>query len=139
MKNKSAYILSLAAGGMGLVLVSGCIVEGPPPPPPYVGVVTTAPPPPPDVTYVVPDDYTWDGYEYVGVVGDQYYYLGPGSVWIICDPIRVQRFHAWVGVHPDWRVHAVRNDRYRYDAHGHYYPRGGQVQHGHEHDHDHEH
>src|ERR1700753_2921254 len=98
MKNKSTRILSLAVAGIGLALVSGCIVQGPPPPPPPPppGVVTTEPPPSPDTTYVVPDDYTWDGYEYVGLVGDQYYYLGPGSVWIVCDPVRLQRFHVWV-------------------------------------------
>jgi hypothetical protein len=28
------------------------------------------------VTVGMPDSYAWDGVEYVGVVGDQYMYLG---------------------------------------------------------------
>jgi len=87
-------------------------------------VVYAAPPP---VVYaapvMVPDNYVWDGYEYVGLVGDQYYYLGPGNLWLFCDPFRLERFHGWEGGHPDWRNHAVRNDHYRTDRNGHVQPR----------------
>lgn len=85
-----------------------------PPPPPAVTlsppVVTMAP---------VPDYYVWDGYEYVGVVGGQYYYLGPGNVWLVLDPARSARFHGWERDHANWRTHAIHNERYRQDAAGH--------------------
>jgi hypothetical protein len=113
-------LLSILAGG----LVTGCVVE----PNGYVAFqpfVVAAPAPvvvdPGPV--MVPDDYTWDGYEYVGLVGDQYYYLGAGNAWVVCDPFRLGRFHGWEGGHPDWRSHAVRNDRFRRDARGHVQPR----------------
>ncbi|HEX4263701.1 MAG TPA: hypothetical protein VH597_05125 [Verrucomicrobiae bacterium] len=123
----------MRAGGLlvavaGLMLASGCIVEprgrvivaapGP-------VVVAPAPPPPPEPVYV-PDDYVWDGYEYVGVVGDQCFYLGPGNVWLVCEPFRLERFHGWERYHRDWRVHAIRNDRFRSDRYGHYQPRRGE-------------
>ena len=72
---------------------------------------------------MVPDSYAWDGYEYVGFVGDQYYYLGPGHVWLFCEPFRLERFHGWERGHADWRSHAIRNDRYRTDRNGHVQPR----------------
>lgn len=117
--NKMVFALGSIAV-LASVLLAGCVVE--PDGRIRAGVVVTAP----AVTVeadVVPDDYVWDGYEYVGVVGDQYYYLGPGNIWVVCDPVRVERFHAWVGGHPDWHAHAIRNDRYRNDSHGHYHPR----------------
>ncbi|MGA2869125.1 MAG: hypothetical protein ABSF34_08195 [Verrucomicrobiota bacterium] len=86
------------------------------PPPVYVA-------PAPAVVVGVPDSYVWDGDEYVGLVGDQYYYLGPGNVWIVAEPWRIDRFHGWERGHPDWRGHATRNDRYRADAHGRVQPR----------------
>ena len=95
------------------VLVSGCIVE---PEGRYEARVVVAPPPVEVV--VVPDDYVWDGYEYVGLAGGVYFYLGPGNVWLRCEPWRVERFHGWERGHPDWRAHAVRNDRYRNDGRG---------------------
>jgi hypothetical protein len=127
MKSKfiRVFILSMVAGGF----VSGCVVD------PYGRVafrplVVVAPAPvyaaPPTVVVtsaMVPDSYAWDGYEYVGLVGDQYYYLGPGNVWLFCEPFRLERFHGWEGVHPDWRDHAVRNDSYRTDHFGHVQPR----------------
>lgn len=104
-------VLPLLAGG--LMLTSGCVVEGPPP---AVGVEASA-----DVDVaVVPDNYVWDGYENVGFVGDQPYYLGPGNVWVVCDPVRVERFNGWVNVHPDWRDHVTVNVNYRNDARGRY-------------------
>jgi hypothetical protein len=123
MKTKylRACILPLAAGGIGL-LASGCVIE---PggrivvrPPVIVAepapAVVAAPPPPAVVVEApVPDYYVWDGYEYVGVVGDQYCYLGPGNVWLVCEPFRLERFHGWERGHPDWRTHATHNDRFR--------------------------
>jgi len=132
IKYVRAGILSMAAGG--LVFVTGCVVypsgrvgfapvvvEAPrpvyvaPPPPVYVS--------PPQVEVdtgpvMIPDNYVWDGYEYVGLVGDQYYYLGPGNVWLFAEPWRLDRFHGWERGHPDWRLHAIRNDHFRRDAHG---------------------
>ena len=108
-------ISSLAAlpamAGVGI----GVQINVPPPP------VVVAPAPP-VVTVAVPDSYVWDGSEYVGVVGSQYYYLGPNNVWLTLDGPRVARFHEWEHGHPDWRTHTIRNDRYRTDAHGHDVP-----------------
>jgi hypothetical protein len=100
----------------GRVAFEPVVVEAPAP-------VVVAPAPVMDVSVGVPDDYVWDGYEYVGVVGDQYYYLGPGNVWLVADPFRLDRFHGWEHGHPDWRGHAIRNDRYRADRSGHVHPR----------------
>jgi hypothetical protein len=134
MKRKClrACILSIAAGG--LVLVSGCVVE----PNGQVGlqlpVISIAPPvvvapaivvdpPVVEAPVMVPESYVWDGYEYVGFVGGQYFYLGPGNVWLVCEPFRLERFQGWERGHPDWRDHAIRNDRFRADRNGHIQPR----------------
>lgn len=100
------------------------IVVAPPPPP-----VVVAPPPPvvvpaPGITVTigVPDTYVWDGYEYVGVVNGQYYYLGPGNAWMVMPPDRLVRFHDWERGHSDWRDHAIHNELYRRDAQGHDHP-----------------
>ncbi len=134
--NKIIFGLGISSiATLTLILVSGCVRE---PngdlafapvvvasPPPVVYVSPTPPPvyvvPPGPV--MVPDDYVWDGYEYVGVVGGQYCYLGAGNVWLVCEPFRLERFHGWEKDHPDWHAHAIRNDRYRTDSHGHYQPR----------------
>jgi len=127
--NKIVLALGISSIAISaLVLVSGCVVrpDGRVAFAPVVvapAPIVVAPPPAPVVVATVPDDYVWDGYEYVGVVGDQYYYLGPGDIWLVCDPIRLERFHGWEGGHPDWRAQAIRNDRYRNDSHGHYQPR----------------
>jgi hypothetical protein len=120
------WTMASMAGGLGLV--TGCVVEPngrvavqplvvqPPPP-------MTVAPPPLAGPVLVPDDYVWDGFEYVGLVGGQYYYLGPGNVWLVCEPFRLERFHGWERGHPDWRAHAVRNVKYRRDARGLEHPR----------------
>ena len=140
MKTKLYRVISLSIAASGWVCLCGCVVE---PSGRVVGVwpfvvvatrpvVYAATPPvvyaaPPTEVYevpaMVPDSYTWDGYEYVGYVGDQYYYLGPGNVWLFCDPFRLERFHGWEGGHEDWRNHATRNDHYRTDRNGHVQPR----------------
>lgn len=110
----------------------------PPPPPPVPApaqppIIVPAPPPAPPVTVQVPapavtvdvgvpDAYAWDGYEYVGVIGTQYYYLGAGDVWLPLDEDRLTRWQGWAKAHGDWRDHAIRNERYRRDAHGQDHP-----------------
>jgi hypothetical protein len=94
-----------------------------------VGISIVVPAPPPvvvvaPVVVMVPDAYAWDGYENVGIVNGQYFYLGPGDVWLACDPDRLTRFHGWERDHADWRTHAIQNDRYRKDAHGDAHPFG---------------
>ena len=103
-----------------LTLIAGPIVTIQVPAP----VVTVQVPAPPAVTVeaTVPDSYVWDGVEFVGVVGGQYYYLGAGNVWLPFDAVRVARFHDWEKAHADWRTHAIRNELYRHDAHGHEVP-----------------
>jgi hypothetical protein len=85
--------------------------------------VVVAPPvviaPVPPAPVLVPDSYVWDGYEYVGIIGGQYFYLGAGNVWLACDPVRLARFQGWKKVNPDWRTHATRNVHYRTDHSGH--------------------
>jgi len=137
---KNIKIIALATGLAslaGAALISGCVVS------PYGDVAVAAPAPAVTVAVGVPDDYVWDGYEYVGVIGGQYYYLGPGNVWIVCDPVRVARFHDYIGVHPDWHAHVIINERYRRDAGGHEHPwhenHSQDRNQGHGHNHDDEH
>ncbi|HVV01697.1 MAG TPA: hypothetical protein VHH88_10075 [Verrucomicrobiae bacterium] len=131
MKRRFVRIAEVAAAAAASTVIAGCVVEPrgrvvvrpmrvepapvyvapqpayvPPPPPPAPVVVEPAP-------VMVPDSYVWDGYEYVGLVGDQYYYLGPGNVWIVAEPFRLARFHSWERYHRDWRAHAIRNEHYR--------------------------
>ena len=87
----------------------GVAVAVPGPPVVEVGV------PAPIVEVGVPDAYVWDGFEYVGLVGGTYVYLGPGGTWLVCDDFRLGRFHGWERGHPDWHQHAIRNEgRNRY-------------------------
>jgi hypothetical protein len=105
---KKIKITALITGLASLVtaaLMSGCVVR------PYGGVAVEAPGPAVTVG-VYPDYYVWDGYEYIGVVGNQYYYLGPGNVWVVCDRVRLARFHDWERYHPDWHAHAIHNVHY---------------------------
>jgi hypothetical protein len=116
MKINYKHMLSLATAGvvcgMALPSAAGPNVIITPPAPPTV-VITAPAPPPPTTVMVVPDTYIWDGDEYVGVVGDQYYYLGPNSIWIVMDPVRLHRFQGYMHDHPDWRGHMVKNEKYR--------------------------
>jgi hypothetical protein len=140
----------IAFGAMGIsalatvTLMAGPLVTvqiGAPPP-----VAVQASVPPPVVTMeAVPDTYVWDGYEYVGVVGTQYYYLGTDHVWLTLDAPHMARFHDWQRDHADWRTHAIRNELYRRDAHGHDVPlrdnqsRDVSPANSHDKDHDHDH
>jgi hypothetical protein len=83
-------------------------------------VVVAAPAPVPatvvvqqPVTYY-PEYYTWDGFEYVGVIGGNYFYLGAGNMWISCEPWRAHRFHEWEHYHQDWHRRAIHNEHYRH-------------------------
>jgi hypothetical protein len=95
--NKVVCLFALAAA-----LATGCTVSVAPP-------TVYVPPPEPVVEVGVPDYYAWDGVEYVGVVGGQYMYLGVGGAWLVCDPVRLERFHGWERGHPDWRRTAIHN------------------------------
>ena len=93
------------------------VVVAPPPPSPQVTVQTA-----PATVVAVPDTYVWDGTEYVGVVGTDYFYLGSNNVWVPLDSSRMTRWHDWERTHTDWRQHATRNVQYRRDAQGHDHP-----------------
>jgi hypothetical protein len=129
MKTKCVRACSLVIAAGGLVLVSGCVVE----PNGTIGFqpLIVAPQPVVEEPVMVPETYVWDGVEFVGLVGDQYFYLGPGNVWLVAEPFRLERFHGWERDHADWRERAIRNDRFRTDAHGHVQPmRHGQPKKG---------
>ena len=72
---------------------------------------------------MVPASYVIVDGEYIGWVGDRYFYLGAGGVWLACDFVRLEHFHRWERSHHDWREHAIRNDHFRRDAQGHEHPR----------------
>lgn len=106
MRIKSAVGLSIIT----TALVSGCTVSWTPN---SVVVATPAP-----IVEVGPAGYVWDGVEYVGEYNGQYMYLNGGGVWVVCDEMRLARFHGWEGSHPDWRRAAIHNDRaHRPDPH----------------------
>jgi hypothetical protein len=141
MKAQLKYMVPIAMAGLASMLtcVAGPTIIVTPP-----SVVVAPPTPPPVVVApapveVVPDNYVWDGDEYVGVVGDQYYYLGPGNMWVAMDAPRLARFNVWARDHSDWREHAIRNEKYRGHDRDHG-PEKEQPRHDddhHDHDHDH--
>jgi len=100
MRIKNSRIACLV--GFTAALATGCTVSVQPP-------TFYVPPPQAVVTVGLPDSYVWDGVEFVGLVGGQYMYLGPGGAWLVCDSVRLGRFHGWERGHPDWRRTAVRN------------------------------
>jgi len=78
-----------------------------PPPQPVVAVVTPV---------YVPEYYVWNGYEYIGWVGNQYVYYS-GTVWHPCRPEHIARFHEYSRSHPDWRRRAQRHEHGREPRH----------------------
>ena len=137
---KKIRIIILTTGITGLatltLMARPPIVVVPVPVIPAPTIVVPAPAPPAVTVEIgVPDSYVWDGYEYVGLVGSEYYYLGPGNVWLPMDAHRLARFHEWAKGHADWRAHAIVNEKYRHDAHGHVVPFDKNA--GHDHDSDH--
>jgi len=76
MKNTKRIkkIIALVTGITGLATLtsmSGPVVIVQPPAP-----VVTVQVPAPVITVAVPDAYVWDGFEFVGIVGMDYFYLG---------------------------------------------------------------
>lgn len=129
MNVKREYACDLLLLGVvgGLVFASGCVVAPENPPPPVIRsqpmVVESV---------AVPSYYVVADGEYVGWVGSQYYYLSSGGVWLICDPVRLERFRLWRRNHGDWRRQAIPNQRFRRDAQGreHFGPTSPHVQPG---------
>jgi hypothetical protein len=107
MEFKNCKILCLSA--VVAALATGCAVSWSPPVVAVSPPVVAISPPEAVVTVGVPESYVWDGVEYVGFVGGQYMYLGPGGGWLVCDAGRLDRFHGWERGHPDWRRTATRN------------------------------
>ena len=115
---KTRNIIAVAIGVSSLAALNatagprvGVSIEVPaPPPPPVYSPGTT-------VETAVPDYYVWDGSEYVGVINGQYYYLGPGNMWVPMDQPRWYRFHEWERHNGDWRHHEIYNDRFRHENH----------------------
>lgn len=144
IKAKMVLARSLVAGG--LTMLTGCAVDqyghmalvvptvvvAAPPPVVYSAPVVEAPVYAAPAVVVeepvlVPETYVEvDGINF-SLVGDQYVYLGEGGVWMVCEPWRLEHFHAWERDHRDWRDHARHNDRFRRDAHGHNVDREGHV------------
>lgn len=94
MKILRTVTLALIASNIAyLALTTGCADREPPPPPPGVAVVGFA-----------PDYCFWDGYEYIAWDPYRYYYWAPTRVWVVCDPVRIQRVNVWVRSHPDWHT-----------------------------------
>ena len=60
----------------------------------------------------VPEYYTWDGHEYVGLIEDKHFYLTPEGTWKHCDNIQLNRFRHWEHKHADWLEHATHNPQY---------------------------
>jgi hypothetical protein len=127
MKTTRKFALALVIFCMGTpALMTGCVYEGPPANVAVVGIV--------------PDYCFWDGFEYVGWYGGQYYYWGPNRVWIGCDPVRVQRVNVWVNAHPDWRTSVTTVAPARVIPAGHpeavHVPPARRYYHEHDEDHD---
>ena len=118
MKTEQVRVCGLSIAVGGLVLVSGCQITLTP------GNTWYQPPPPVQETVMVPETYVEVDGVNVGIIGGQYYILS-GGVWVI-DRAHYAYYHGWFRDHPTyWREHAIRNELYRRDAHGHERPIGG--------------
>lgn len=142
--NAKIFTIAISVSGLSAwnVLAGPPVLVVQPPALPTVVVsapatVVTVQSPPAVMLGTVPDSYVWDGDEYVGLVGNNYYYLGPNHDWLRLDAPRLGRFHDWEKVHTDWRSHAIHNEHYRYDAHGNDAPHPDQGHDGDHHDRDH--
>ena len=113
MKKNYKYILPVVA--LGFVAGSPCFAGGP-----GAGTMPleteNASQQPPVVAKqaVVPNTYVWDGYENVGYVNNQAYYLGEDNIWrpLATDPTRQEHFNDWQRMNPDWQSHAMKNVKY---------------------------
>jgi hypothetical protein len=122
MKAKLATIIGMTTLVTGTALMAGPFIVVQPPSVVIQSPVVVPVAPAVTVGVGVPDSYVWDGYENVGLVGNQYCYLGANNVWLPLDTARTTRFNGWQRGHPDWRDHATRNVKYRRDVHGHDVP-----------------
>ncbi len=133
MKTKHYYTVCITLiAAAGLALASGCAVDQNGrmtfvlpqvvvAPPVYIAQpqVVVAQPPVVEEQVAIPENYVVVDGENIGVVGNQYYYLDSGGVWVVCDSARLEHFHAWERDHRDWREHAIHNDRSRKGAKDH--------------------
>jgi hypothetical protein len=139
IKAKIILASSLVAGG--LTMVTGCAVDqnghlalvvptvvvAAPAPVVYAAPVVEAPVVV-EEPVLVPETYVAVDGVFFGFVGEDCVYLGPGGVWMACEPWRLDHFHDWERGHRDWREHmAIHNDRFRRDVHGHSVDREGHV------------
>lgn len=94
---------------MGFVVALPCMAG------PITPTVAVIPPPvvvaPTPVAF--PPNYWWDGFQFVGMVGNQVYYLGPGNVWTPMDPVHLGHWQTWQRTNPNWRNRSIPNTRYR--------------------------
>ena len=115
MKTKTKFILHIlpiAAMGLALGLAPQALAGGPGSGDVMSPRIETQPVFTDDVL-MAPTEYVWDGYENVGVMNSQYYYLGLGNVWIPMDATRQYRFNDWQQSHVNWRDTAIHNDHYQ--------------------------
>jgi hypothetical protein len=102
---------TITALGLALGLVLPCAAQ------PGAAIIVSGPSVAVATPPMAPTTYVYDGTEYVGMVGSQYYYLAPGNVWLPVDTMRLHRFQTWQTGHPNWRTHATRNLRYKNMGH----------------------
>jgi len=109
---KNTKTVSILVGLLMSLTLSGCVatwttpsmvISGPAPvvvSQPVVGIG------------LYPETYIWDGFEYVGVAGGEYMYLGPSGFWYHCEPWRLERFHGWERGHGNWKSHSGHDDHF---------------------------
>ncbi len=106
---KTKSTVAVIISSLAALTLTGCVATWTPPTFTVNGPPVVVAPPVVEVDPVgvslVPETYVWDGFEFVGVVNGGYVYLGPGGVWINCEPWRLNRFHGWERGHGDWRSH----------------------------------
>ena len=106
---KSRYLPLVVAGGFGLALVIASQAQQPTTMSPMRqhGIPRSTP-----LSGAVPETYVWDGFEFVGRVGGQYYYLGPHNTWVLMDQARRQRYQQWQRANPNWQQRQIRNNQF---------------------------
>lgn len=105
---KSCFLPIIATAGIALALANPCIAQP-------ATVASARPPAIPrnsPQALAVPQTYVWDGFEFVGRVGSQYYYIGPNNTWMVLDGVRLRRFQRWQKADPNWQQRQIRNTRY---------------------------
>ena len=105
---KLRFFPIMAAAGFVLALVTACPAQSTP----AASAQPASPRNSPSRNPVVPRRYVWDGFEFVGRGGNQYFYLGPNNVWTVMDDPRMRRFHEFQIANPNWQQQQIRNTRY---------------------------